>query len=119
MAYRNGLNPNCPLINRARSDSSSDPPSNTDRGCAESYRFQHVRRPPDSTVDHNFEVRDGPHVALLQFGDDLDEDFDTGPSELLWEGMAISPRGMAREIGHDPRVAFRRDCSAPHPAYQL
>lgn len=67
-------------------------PSNTDSRRTKSDGLQHVGRPTNPAVDKDFKVWIGEHVALLEFIDNLYEDFNTGSGEFLMIGKGIRQR---------------------------
>lgn len=58
-------------------------PSDTNSSRAERDSLQDIRRTTDTAVHKDLEVRVGEHFALLEFVDDLYEDFDTRSGEFL------------------------------------
>lgn len=54
------------------------------RSRTERHRLQHIRRPPNTSVHKQLElrVREGDPTLFLELLDDLDEDFDPGAGEV-------------------------------------
>lgn len=58
-------------------------PSDTNSSRTERDSLQDIRRTTDTAVDKDLKVGVGEHFALLEFVDDLYEDFDTRSGEFL------------------------------------
>jgi hypothetical protein len=58
-------------------------PSDTDGSCTKRNSLQDIRRTTNTAIDKDFKVGVGEHLALLEFVNNLYEDFDTGSGKFL------------------------------------